>query len=160
MLAILRGQHEAPAGSVPAQPRAIGCEGAGGWLIASQQRQLTFSRTVLDHLPAPRLALEALGHVLAQLPDRTADTWGRHRGGIDDALAGKVVRQWRRAGLRVPPDRVLCSEAGAMISAAVSSSAALSSKIGELQLELLDEPGPALGRAAVLLAALPWRAAA
>ena len=33
------------AGSGPARPRAIGCEGAGGWLIASQQRQLTFSRT-------------------------------------------------------------------------------------------------------------------
>ena len=29
----------------PARPRAIGCEGAGGWLIASQERQLTFSRT-------------------------------------------------------------------------------------------------------------------
>ncbi len=29
----------------PARPRAIGCEGAGGWLIASQRRQLTSSRT-------------------------------------------------------------------------------------------------------------------
>ena len=29
----------------PARPRAIGCEGAGGWLIASQARQETFSRT-------------------------------------------------------------------------------------------------------------------
>jgi hypothetical protein len=29
----------------PARPRAIGCEGAGGWLTVSQARQLTFSRT-------------------------------------------------------------------------------------------------------------------
>jgi hypothetical protein len=29
----------------PARPRAIGCDGAGGWLIASQARQENFSRT-------------------------------------------------------------------------------------------------------------------
>ena len=29
----------------PARPRAMGCEGAGGWVIASQERQENFSRT-------------------------------------------------------------------------------------------------------------------
>ncbi len=29
----------------PARPRAIGCDGAGGWVIASQDRHENFSRT-------------------------------------------------------------------------------------------------------------------
>jgi len=37
----------------PARPRAIGCDGAGGWVIASQERQESFSRSprLLRHPP-------------------------------------------------------------------------------------------------------------
>ena len=52
---------------------------------------------VLDHLPAPRLALEGLGHVLAQLADRAAALGAGARRRVDDALAGQVLRQ-RAAG--------------------------------------------------------------
>ncbi len=58
----------------PAQPRDTGWNGAGGWLIFSQSRQVNFSRTALrkeglDHLPLPGHHLQRLGHVLAHLHD-------------------------------------------------------------------------------------------
>ena len=52
---------------------------------------------MLDHLPAPRLALERLGDVLAQLADRAAALGAGAGGGIDDPLARQVLRQ-RPAG--------------------------------------------------------------
>jgi hypothetical protein len=59
----------------PARPRAIGCEGAGGWAIASQARQTNFSRTywITFHW---RNELQHLGHVLADLAQSAvAATW-------------------------------------------------------------------------------------
>src|SRR5439155_21231428 len=78
----------------------------GGWLAASQPRRLAgrlaaaaahLLAHVLDHLPAPRLALQALGHVLAELPDRAAAPGAAAGCGVDDPLAREVLRQ-RPAG--------------------------------------------------------------
>ena len=67
---------------------------------------------------------------------------------------GRCSGSGRRAGLRVLPDRSARSGGGAAISAAASSSATLL-KLGKLQLELLDQPGAALGGLAEPLAAHP-----
>jgi hypothetical protein len=71
----------------PARPRAIGCDGAGGWVIAAHARHENF------YLPLPRDHLQGLGHVLAQLVQDAAAARTRRRRGVDYALARQMLRQ-------------------------------------------------------------------
>jgi hypothetical protein len=43
----------------PARPRAIGCDGAGGWLIALQARQENLQRLI--DIPGAKLESDSLG---------------------------------------------------------------------------------------------------
>src|SRR5262245_25008249 len=60
----------------PARPRAIGCDGAGGCVIASQARQENFSRTcwITFHWRG------MIGHILTDLAQRSAPTAGEAAG--------------------------------------------------------------------------------
>ena len=76
----------------PAQPRGTTWNGAGGWVIVSQSRQATFSRTVWMTFHDLRNHLQRLGYVLAQLRQARAATGrARARRGNDDALARQVL---------------------------------------------------------------------
>jgi hypothetical protein len=48
---------------------------------------------VLDHLPGARHGFQALGHILAELPERAAAVRAGARSGIDDPLAWQVLGQ-------------------------------------------------------------------
>src|SRR3954464_9649491 len=81
----------------PARPRAIGCEGAGGWLTASHERQETFSRTCSTtfHRRGSHSSVSVTSSPsLRTGPPHLGQAQG---GGIDEALAGQILRQ-RAAG--------------------------------------------------------------
>ena len=67
--------------SARARPRAIGCEGAGGCVIASQARQEKFSMHMLDHLPLAGYQLQRLGHVFADFAQPAVATAGAEAAG-------------------------------------------------------------------------------
>ena len=93
MLAVLRRQHQGeqvrPAS--PAGDRMRRC-----WRLADRLARAAAHLLphVLDHLPAPRLALERLGHVPAQLPDRATAVGAGARRGIDDPQADPTLEVW------------------------------------------------------------------
>src|SRR3712207_5177784 len=93
MLAVLRGQDEGE--QVRSRPstsdRVRRSRRLADRLAAAAAHLLAY---MLDHLPAPRLALERLGHILAQLADRAATLGAGTGGRIDDALARQMLRQW------------------------------------------------------------------
>ena len=104
---------------------------------------------MLDHLPAARLALQALGHVLAELAHRAAALRAAARRRVDDPLARQVLGQGTAgrpapgAGARLGPRR-----RGGELGRRVLLGHRLL-ELGQLELELLDEPGAALGGLAV-----------
>ena len=107
---------------------------------------------VLDHLPSARHAFQALGHVLAELPERATTLRAGTRRRIDDPLARQVLRQrpsGRLAGTRRTIDAPPCW-CGNLGPCLLLSRCLF--ELGELQLELGDDLGPALGGLAVLLA--------
>ena len=69
MLPVLVEQRPWPEGLGPAQPRGMGWNGAGGWLIFSQQPAGELLTHRLDHLPLSRDDLQRLGDVFAHLHD-------------------------------------------------------------------------------------------
>ncbi len=82
----------------PARPRGIAWCGAGGCVMASQARQLNFSRR-LHHLPLPH-HLQRLRDVFPQLDQIRATTAGAGLGrGQHDPLARQIGRQRRPLGL-------------------------------------------------------------
>jgi hypothetical protein len=95
--------------------------------------------------------IEALGDVLAELPDRAAAPGAAAGRRIDDPLARQVLGQWParrpapRAGTHLGPRR-WCRELGRGHRLGLGLL-----ELGQPQLELLDEPGPALGGLAVPL---------
>jgi hypothetical protein len=107
---------------------------------------------MLDHLPRTRHAFQALGHVLAELPERATALRAGTKRRIDDPLAREVLRQWpssRLAGTwrTIEAPRRWCGYLGRYL---LLGRCLL--ELGELQLELGDDLGPALGGLAVLLA--------
>src|SRR3712207_657018 len=108
MLAILRGQHESEQVGAGA---ATGDRMRGGRRLADRLAAAAADLLahVLDHLPAPWLALERLSDVLAQLANRAAALGTGTGGRIDDPLARQVLRQGssgRLAGARSEERRV------------------------------------------------------
>jgi hypothetical protein len=89
VLAVLGGQHEGQQvrSGATAGDRVRGRRRLADRLAAAAADLLPH---VLDHLPAPRFALECLGHVLAQFPDRAAAPGAGARCRVDDPLAGEV----------------------------------------------------------------------
>src|SRR4051794_3133041 len=85
VLAVLRRQHQGEQAGArpPAGDRVRGRRRLTDRLAGAAADLLAH---VLDHLPAPRLALERLGDVLAELPDWAAALGAGARGGVDDAL--------------------------------------------------------------------------
>ena len=152
----------------PARPRAIGCDGAGGCVIALAGPAGELLAHVLDHLPLARDELQRLGHVLADLAQgRPAAARAGRRQRIDDALARQMLGQrparrlaplerrhidcCARRGCRDPcrrlglPRHLLPSSASC--SSSCSSSAPRSDglaeplvpQLGDRELELLDQ---------------------
>ena len=160
MLAVLRGQHQ---GQQVRPGPAAGDRVRGGRRLADRLAAAAADLLphVLDHLPAPRLALEALGDVLAQLAHRAAALRagcrvpGRRsaRAAGSPAAAGGPACGWCRLTAEARFRR--CRDLGRRL---LFGHTLL--ELGELQLELLDELGPALGRAGRTARGAPWRAAA
>ena len=111
----------------PAKPRGIGCDGAGGSVIASQSRQANFSRTrsmIFQRRGSHSSVLETTSPSLrSRAPPHLPQAQGRARrcarpADCPEACAGRAARR-RRCALAV---------SGAAISAFVSSSACVSSR--------------------------------
>ncbi len=139
----------------PARPRAIGCEGAGGWVIASQARQENFSRTcwITFHWRGTTSNVSVTSSPeLAQHP-ATARAGGRR--GIDDAIARQMIRQrTARRLLAFEPahlDRIDVRRLRRDLGRCFSFGGSLF-QAGKLQLELLDQRTP-LGRLSKALVA-------
>lgn len=152
VLAVLGGQHECQ--QVRAGPPA-GDRVRGGRRLADRLARpaADLLAHVLDHLPAPRLALERLGDVLTQLAHRATAPWAAAWGRVEDALAGQVRRERPAGGLARPSSlsRSLRCRGGELKGCLLLGGRLL--KVGELELQLLDELRTPLGGAAVLLAA-------
>jgi hypothetical protein len=111
----------------PAKPRGIGCDGAGGSVIASQSRQANFSRTrsmIFHRRGSHSSVLETTSPSLRSrdpphLPHaQGAGSTMRSIGRLSGSLRGP--RGWRR--------RCALAVSGAAISALASSSACVSSR--------------------------------
>jgi hypothetical protein len=90
----------------PAKPRAIGCDGAGGSVIASQSRQANFSRTRSMTCPSARLAFQRLRHRLAKLAQPRPAAIARARRRFKDTFDREVLRQLARTALGTPARRL------------------------------------------------------
>ena len=105
VIAELARPGSSPAGSAPARPRAIGWNGAGGWVMVSQARQENFSRTVWITFHCRGMHLQRLGDRLAQLGELAAAARAGGRRREDHALARQMRRQ-RRAHRLAPGEAV------------------------------------------------------
>ena len=72
---------------------AIGCEGAGGCVIASHVRQENFSRTCWITFSLPWDQLQRLGDVLAELVQNPAAARAGRCRWIDDTLKRQMLGQ-------------------------------------------------------------------
>jgi hypothetical protein len=101
---------------------------------------------MLDHLPLARNHLQGLRHVLADLAQSSAATaWAGRRRRIDHPLARQMLGQ--RPARRLAPleavDRDCHGRQGGRLGCHLGFGCGLF-QIGELKLELLDQPGAAL----------------
>src|SRR6516164_3805384 len=120
-------------------------KGAGGWVIFSQLRQVNFSRTVctIFHCRGTTSNVSVMSSPsLASLPPQHGQAVGA---GITTRSRGRCSGKGARTGfLRVK--LVTIVPASADLALAANSFAGARLQLLELQLELIEELGAALGR--------------
>ncbi len=111
----------------PARPRAIGWNGAGGWVIASQERQENRSRTVwiTFHCRGTTSSVSVMSSPsLASRPPQQGQAAGA---GMTTRSRGRCCGKGARAGWRRPALTAALSLPAAVSAAAASSLAAANS---------------------------------
>ena len=157
MQAVLGEQHVGQQIAGPARPRGIGCDGAGGWVIASQARQENFSRTcwITFHCRGTSSSVSVTSS--PSLRNGCRRSRGRRRRRIDDALARQMLGQ--RPARRLAPLESLAPSIFSRPPLRCHLRRRLGLgrvlfEVGELQLELLEERAALRGLAEPLVAQL------
>ena len=123
----------------PARPRAIGCDGAGGCVIASQAPARDLLPHVLNHLPLARHELERLGYILADFAQRRPAAARAGRGWwINDPLA-RQMRGQRTARRRAPLERCHRDRLGCRQLRRGLGLRRILFQIGKLQFKLIEQ---------------------